>query len=50
MKELEEIKIKDGIIQPPTNNNDELKEDKDKDKENDESHNSHNNSNIYKNF
>ena len=45
-KELEEIKIKDGIIQPPTNNNDELKEDKDKDKGNDESHNSHNNSNI----
>ena len=40
-KELEEIKIKDGIIQPPSNPNEELKEEN-----NEESHNSHNNSNI----
>ena len=40
-KELEEIKIKDGIIQPPSNTNEEIK-----DENNDESHISHNNSNI----
>ena len=40
-KELEEIKIKDGIIQPPPNPTEEIKEEN-----NDESHISHNNSNI----